>query len=231
MDLMKYLLLHCSKAKRAELLLATNHERNTGTCNNLGIPMHETICNVLNYCYYSAFMEACQAGNEQVFAFLLPLLTEHQVRMTENARSMTALLLAIKWGHTAMVTQLLDRGASPNGIEGVHVPLSIAVCVRSSTRTRCTNKRMTSINVCAIVGRILQAESNRMELVSLLLERGADIHRASRPKAKTCLHAACGVSRVSYDLVKLLLDKGADITALVSATSPLLAGMLAWPVG
>jgi hypothetical protein len=78
-----------------------------------------------------AFLEACDTGCAEVFAFLFPLLSDDQIRTAANQQRMTGLLLALRRGDVDMARAFLDRGASANGDRPLGpLPLAVAVAVR-----------------------------------------------------------------------------------------------------
>jgi hypothetical protein len=81
--------------------------------------------------FVSAFLEACDRRQAEVFALLLPKLSDEQVRDTTGLDNMSALGLALRRGDVEMVRALLGRGARANGNRRYSVqPLCLAVSVR-----------------------------------------------------------------------------------------------------
>jgi hypothetical protein len=84
-----------------------------------------------------------------VFALLLPMLSEQQVRETTGHANMSALTMAVRRGDVVMARALLDHGAlaSGNGKESVS-PLPMAVSVPLPTHAR-THAHQTRVIVAA----------------------------------------------------------------------------------
>ena len=131
-----------------------------------------------------------------------------------NSPKGTALTLAAKFGHSQIVTLLLDRGVGVNAV-GVHTSeetaLSAAVQSEHWEVVLLLLERGADINVVGgHYGSALGCAtgSGNVKLVSLLLDRGADINVVSGHHGSAL---GCAVWRHSVELVLLLLDRGADI--------------------
>ncbi len=127
--------------------------------------------------------------NEDVFNLLLEKNADVNVpgRIDSKIGDQTVLYIAVARGDEPLVKNLLERGANPNIADSVgSLPLVEAV-VDSDT----------SVNV-----------------VKMLLEKGAEINKTERENGATALIFAAQNSSISSDLrkeiVRLLLDKGAD---------------------
>ena len=95
---------------------------------------------------------------------------------------LTGLAFAAESGHTEVAMHLLDLGADPNKLANGMTPL-IAACFKG-----------------------------KMEVPSLLMERGADIN-AKTTDGRTEFMLACGEGVT--EVAKLLVERGADINAKV----------------
>jgi ankyrin repeat protein len=69
----------------------------------------------------------------------------------------------------------------------------------------------------------IAANSNQMEVVKLLVEKGADVNYAHPITHLTALHLAAFKS--NKDMVKYLISKGADINALLRGDLTLVAAL------
>jgi uncharacterized protein len=119
-----------------------------------------------------------------------------------DARGSTALHGAAYWGQQEAAELLLDAGADPSAVsrDGFLqiAPLGSAVATTPG------------------IPQPSDSEDAVLDLVRLLLERGADLN-GRRADGMTALHAACwrGLARVAQEL----LDAGAD-PAIIAASGP-----------
>jgi ankyrin repeat protein len=96
----------------------------------------------------AAFLEACDRGCAEVFAFLFPLLSDDQIRKAANQQQMTGLLLALRRGDVDMARAFLERGASADGDHPLGpLPLTVAVTVRPRPVPHCAPF---DADICAI---------------------------------------------------------------------------------
>jgi ankyrin repeat protein len=108
------------------------------------------------------------------------------------------LLDAIFSNDLALLKQLLDRGADPNAL--VDKPA----------------KGLSPL--------IEAARCGTPEIITTLLDRGADIHQTTGVVEDSPLSAACARGRI--DVVKLFLDRGADPNLRLTGASALTAAMI-----
>ncbi|BCR94918.1 uncharacterized protein AKAW2_11964A [Aspergillus luchuensis] len=127
-----------------------------------------------------------------------------------------ALQSAIKGGHTALVHELLSRGADPNLESHFLTPLRAAVDVGSFELTQVL------INAGARVDchRALQSalSQKRKDLVDFLLQNGADTHRNLRD----------AVRGADLRAFQFLIDRGADIHRQEPDDETSILGAAAW---
>jgi ankyrin repeat protein len=169
--------------------------------------------------------EAVQAGDlARVEAFLAerPELLEEP-----NARGSTPLAAALAGGDVEMAAFLLGVGADPYNQAGRLTPLDLAFytdCRQGGTeRVAFLEDHGVPLDPDApVLGRpklLLAAPLGNVEMVHLLLERGADAS-VSGPRGMTPLGDAARNARL--ELVDLLLEAGADPNApALMGTSPL----------
>ena len=115
------------------------------------------------------------------------------------------LLIAAHQGDVALVRKLLDAGESPH-----------------QQSTEPPNKGRTALHYAA-GGSRYKPKGQHLEVVKLLLERGADVN-AKADSGYTALHVASGLGQA--EMVELLLQRGADIDALDMRGTALQAAVL-----
>ncbi|XP_065583414.1 ankyrin-1-like [Artemia franciscana] len=122
-----------------------------------------------------------------------------------NAKKDTPLLIAIRNNNLELVILLLDRGANPNCGECLHLFVQkgradlCKLSIKSGAELDATNAHGKTPLVIAI-------KANNLNLVKILLDRGAD------PNCGECLHLAIKIGRV--DIVPFLVLCGAKLDAM-----------------
>ncbi|XP_026884418.2 NF-kappa-B inhibitor beta [Electrophorus electricus] len=135
----------------------------------------------------------------------------------QNDLGQTALHLAVIVGRSAFVAALLRAGA---GVElqerGGHTPLHLAVrelrmdCVRELTSCpRTPPQHLTITNYAGVSALHLAVQRGRCDIISMLLEAGADINQRDQGSGRSPLHWA--VEAQSCAVVELLLRAGAIV--------------------
>ncbi|CEI38904.1 unnamed protein product [Fusarium venenatum] len=167
-------------------------------------------------------MEALMLAHPEVFDF-----NRHHIHSI-----VTPLQRAAEKGKLNVARQLLQAGANPDGTAILDIPIT------RGKRYNELNFSLTPLQIasrgkkCEIVEMLLKAragadtrrvlqstalqyacsldcgEPNKMKIVKLLLERGADVNASpGQENGKSCLEAAAGVGDIA--LIKTLLRKGA----------------------
>ena len=133
----------------------------------------------------TAVMEAVDSGDNEIVQLLLASGADvNQLDGSGNAM----LPLAIGAAKLELAQLLLDAGADPNG------PMSFNV---------------EDIGFLKLAPAIIHAvSSNSSDIVTLLLERGADVNRTEADGYRTALHVAAGLDRPA--IIETLLTNGAD---------------------
>lgn len=166
-----------------------------------------------HYCGHAAVLGALRDSGLLIDGFLAAelglldelgeaLATDPKLAASFDESRSTALHGAVYWGQRQAAEMLLDAGADPNAVsrDGFLqiAPLGSAIATTPGIPQPSDN------------------EDTVLELVRLLLERGADVN-GRRADGTTALHSACwrGLSRVTQEL----LDAGAD-PAIAAATGP-----------
>ncbi len=119
--------------------------------------------------------------------------------------------LACLSGKTEMVKLFLDRGSDPNQNKG------LPLCVCSGPQGAPVEAVKLLLQSGADPNQwdkesalVAASDANRLDVVSLLLEKGANVN-APGDKGQTALMAAASGGSSKDALVKILLDKGADV--------------------
>ena len=178
---------------------------------------------------YTALMVASADGHMEI-AMLLFNFGAH-IDAEPPLGGMDPLSSAVAGTHENTVNLLLSMGASPNQLPRSYgTPLQLAAASGSEIITekliKAANRLAgTAVNTLGQPGgrSALQAaaENNHLEIVKMLLTRGADVNIPAPAKGYTALQVAC--LRVHYELVKYLLDQGADVNAPAAAEDGLTA--------
>lgn len=135
----------------------------------------------------------------------------------QNDLGQTALHLAVIVDRSQCVCELLKAGACAGLQErGGHTPLHLAVreqrteCVRELTScTRSAPKHLNITNYAGVGALHLAVQKGRCDIISMLLEAGADVNQRDQGSGRTPLHWA--VESQNCAVVELLLKAGASV--------------------
>ncbi|KAL6463217.1 hypothetical protein MHYP_G00276080 [Metynnis hypsauchen] len=135
----------------------------------------------------------------------------------QNDLGQTALHLAVIVDRSECVCALLEAGACAKLQErGGHTPLHLAVreqrteCVRALTSRTCTTPEHLNItNYAGVSALHLAVQKGRCDIISMLLEAGANVNQRDQGSGRTPLHWA--VESQSCAVVELLLRAGASV--------------------
>lgn len=120
------------------------------------------------------------------------------------------LYFACQSGKTEVVKFFLDKGADPNQGKGESLCVCSGIQGPPVEAVRLLLDKGADPNVWKKESPLMNAaEVNRADVISLLLERGANINAQEKEEGKTALALACKAGRVQA--ARMLLDKGANI--------------------
>ena len=133
----------------------------------------------------------------------------------KKVRHVTPLLVAARFGHSAIVDLLLRHGANPNHQNsGKVTPLFVAAQYCHAQAVGSLLAAGASIDCQTVTGTTplsKACEAGSAPIAALLLQRGADA-RAARNDGTTCLFHACAANDAAT--AQLLLEAGADSNAM-----------------
>jgi RNA polymerase sigma factor (sigma-70 family) len=149
-------------------------------------------------------LQAARAGDIDRVKTLLK--AEPRLLVARDPMGNTALIIAVNSGHDALADLLFDAGVEP----GLHE----AAAIGDSDRVRAALERKPSqLDTDSPEGftpLALAAHFGHLEVMRLLIDRGADVNRvATHRLAVTPLHAALFGRQV--DAALLLIERGADV--------------------
>jgi RNA polymerase sigma factor (sigma-70 family) len=150
-------------------------------------------------------LKAARAGDIERVKTLLK--ADPRLLVARDPMGNTALIIAVNSGHEALAELLFDAGVEP----GLHE----AAAIGDSRRVRAALERDASLldtdSQEGFTPLALAAHFGHLEVMRLLIDRGADVNRvASHRLAVTPLHAALFGRQV--DAARLLIERGADVT-------------------
>ena len=140
------------------------------------------------------------------------LLLEHGAdAMTRNDLSFTPVMLAAQNGHLETIQVLLrNRGSVNVGAKNSRMLLHCAAEGDHTDVVKCILQNCGNVLAKTSENLTVLHLATSLELVKLLVEKGADIHAVER-LGSTPLHAAAGKGQT--DTVNYLLNQGADINS------------------
>ena len=134
----------------------------------------------------------------------------------------TALIMAVNSGHQALADLLFDAGVEP----GLHEAAAIGATERVRRALDRDSAQLDTYSQEGFTPLALAAHFGHLDVMGLLIERGADINRiAAHRLAVTPLHAALFGRQV--DAARLLIERGADVTLARGGTGLKRAGWTA----
>jgi ankyrin repeat protein len=156
-----------------------------------------------------------EGRSEEMLAYLRKLTEEDRKRpRSEDEKRQESLIRAIEQGKLTEVEGLLKNRAN------VNAPGS---CGRTPLYMACDSGRVDVVKLLLDKGADANASGalssaacqGHVELVKLLLDKGADVNARSKEGWTPLLDHVANVSGkgISFEVVKLLLDKGADVNA------------------
>jgi RNA polymerase sigma factor (sigma-70 family) len=150
-------------------------------------------------------LKAARAGDIERVKTLLK--ADPRLLVARDPMGNTALIIAVNSGHDALADLLFDAGVEP----GLHE----AAAIGDSDRVRAALVRdaplLDTDSPEGFTPLALAAHFGHLEVMRLLIDRGADVNRiATHRLAVTPLHAALFGRQV--DAALLLIERGADVT-------------------
>eukprot|EP00742_Colponemidia_sp_Colp-10_P011871 GILJ01013252.1.p1 GENE.GILJ01013252.1~~GILJ01013252.1.p1 ORF type:complete len:574 (-),score=64.89 GILJ01013252.1:195-1916(-) len=165
------------------------------------------------------------AGKNNIKLVELLLNFGADIHLTTEPYKHTPLYSALESGHSEMAHLLLQRGADA---QASTEPLLYHACnhaVIDESLVRILFERghgtVNTTDTYGVSAVHLLAMKGHVELLTLLLDNGADIHETSTGPdyGYTALHFACRASHVP--MIRLLLERGADIHGRANGKTPL----------
>jgi RNA polymerase sigma factor (sigma-70 family) len=150
-------------------------------------------------------LKAARAGDiERVKALLK---ADPRLLVARDPMGNTALIIAVNSGHEALADLLFDAGVEP----GLHEAAAIGDRVRVLASLDQHPERLDTYSLEGFTALALAAHFGHLEVMRLLIDRGADVNRlATHRIAVTPLHAALFGRQLEAAL--LLVERGADVT-------------------
>jgi RNA polymerase sigma factor (sigma-70 family) len=150
-------------------------------------------------------LKAARAGDIERVKTLLK--TDPRLLIARDPMGNTALIIAVNSGHEALAQLLFDAGVEPD----LHEAAAIGDRGRVAAALDAHPERLDSDSPEGFTALALAAHFGHLEVMQLLIDRGADVNRvATHRLAVTPLHAALFGRQI--DAALLLIERGADIT-------------------
>jgi RNA polymerase sigma factor (sigma-70 family) len=150
-------------------------------------------------------LKAARAGDiERVKA---RLMEDPRLLVARDPMGNTALIIAVNSGHAALADLLFDAGVEP----GLHEAAAIGDVARVRAALEGRPEQLDTDSPEGFTPLALAAHFGHLEVMRLLIDRGADINRVATHRiGVTPLHAALFGRQVEAAL--LLVERGADVT-------------------
>jgi RNA polymerase sigma factor (sigma-70 family) len=150
-------------------------------------------------------LKAARAGDIERVKTLLK--ADPRLLVARDPMGNTALIMAVNSGHEALADLLFDAGVEP----GLHEAAAIGDRVRVLASLDQHPERLDTYSLEGFTALALAAHFGHLEVMRLLIDRGADVNRlATHRIAVTPLHAALFGRQLEAAL--LLVERGADVT-------------------
>lgn len=184
---------------------------------------HEADTNIVAKSHGTALQRAAYRGCMNMVKLLLENGADVNIQGGTYGNALIAVCYSPKGLGTKaeMIQLLVDHGADVNAKGGTYgTALQAAACCSKEgiKPMQILLKLGADVNaVCGLFGNALQAacKLGNIDMVSLLLDYGADINAVTDEECGTALQAACASIRWtgSEEIVRLLLERGADVNA------------------
>jgi ankyrin repeat protein len=150
-------------------------------------------------------LRAARTGDVEHVKTLLK--ADRRLLVARDPMGNTALIMAVNSGHQALADLLFDAGVEP----GLHEAAAIGDTNRVRTALERHPEHLDTDSPEGFTPLALAAHFGHIEVIRLLIDRGADVdRRATHRLAVTPLHAALFGRQV--DAALLLIERGADVT-------------------
>ena len=150
-------------------------------------------------------LKAARAGDIERVKTLLK--ADPRLLVARDPMGNTALIIAVNSGHEALADLLFDAGVEP----GLHEAAAIGDIGRVRAALDRHPRQLDTDSPEGFTPLALAAHFGHLEVLRLLIDRGADVNRvATHRLAVTPLHAALFGRQV--DAALLLIERGADVT-------------------
>ena len=150
-------------------------------------------------------LKAARAGDIDRVTTLLK--ADPRLLVARDPMGNTALIIAVNSGHEALADLLYDAGVEP----GLHEAAAIGDTARVRAALEQHPEQLDTYSPEGFAPLALAAHFGHLEVMRLLLDRGADVNRvATHRLAVTPLHAALFGRQV--EAARLLVERGADVT-------------------
>lgn len=150
-------------------------------------------------------LKAARAGDIELVKTLLK--ADARLLVARDPMGNTALIIAVNSGHAALADLLFDAGVEP----GLHEAAAIGDIGRVRAALERDPSQLDTDSPEGFTPLALAAHFGHLEVMRLLIDRGADVNRvATHRLAVTPLHAALFGRQV--DAALLLIERGADVT-------------------
>jgi RNA polymerase sigma factor (sigma-70 family) len=149
-------------------------------------------------------LKAARGGDDERVKALLK--ADPRLLVARDPMGNTALIMAVNSGHHALADLLFDAGVEP----GFHESAAIGDLARVQAALAADPQMLDSYSAEGFPAIGLAAHFGHLEVMRLLIDRGADVNRvATHRLAVTPLHAALFGRQV--DAALLLIERGADV--------------------
>jgi RNA polymerase sigma factor (sigma-70 family) len=165
-------------------------------------------------------LKAARAGDVERVKGLLK--EDPRLLVARDPMGNTALIIAVNSGHEALADLIYDAGVEP----GLHEAAAIGDAARVRAALEQHPEELDTDSPEGFTPLALAAHFGHLEVMRLLIDRGADVNRvASHRLAVTPLHAALFGRQL--DAARLLIDRGANVTLARGGTGWKRAGWTA----
>src|SRR5688572_13359867 len=150
-------------------------------------------------------VKAARAGDAERVKALLQ--ADPRLLVARDPMGNTALIIAVNSGHEALADLLYDAGVEP----GLHEAAAIGDTARVRAALEQHPEQLDTYSPEGFTPLALAAHFGHLEVMRLLIDRGADVNRvATHRLAVTPLHAALFGRQV--EAARLLVERGVDVT-------------------